>query len=189
MRRAAGLVLATVAMMGVLVACGDDEGDDGGTAAPDAARTLEEQREDVRKVALQVAPALADSVTGSLTFLRGSWAGCTSADQWTYRDFKYRVAGRIDATGLSVDSLTALTTVLTDEGFEVSVADDSDKQGADGVRDDLATGLNLYPEDGFVLISFAGQCVEVPEDERDAWAQRGEPDKNLVPPAASSPAE
>lgn len=184
MRRGIRLAVAAVAMMGVLVACGDDEGGGGGgDADPQASQRLEAQRDDVRRVALQVAPALADSLTGSsLTFLRGSWTGCTSADEWTYRDFKYRVAGRIDATDLSTESLSTLQRVLADEGFEVSAEDD--KAGLNGVRDDLATGLTVYPDDGFVLISFAGQCVEVPEDEREAWAQRGEPDKNLVPPAA-----
>lgn len=174
---------------GVMAGCGDDEPSSGGGASAGAEQRLEEQRDEVRELALQVAPALADSVSGTLTFLRGSWAGCTSADQWTYRNFKYRVAGRIDATELSADSLAALQRVLRDEGFELSTPEADGEPGADGVRKELAAGLRIYPDDSFALISFAGSCIDVPEDQREAWGSRGEPDKNLVPPAASSTAE
>ncbi|MFS3127885.1 hypothetical protein ACLM5J_05735 [Nocardioides sp. Bht2] len=189
-RRGAWWAALMIVAGSVMTACGDDGSSTGGGGDPAAAeQRLEEQRDAVRELALQVAPALADSVSGTLTFLRGSWAGCTSADQWTYRNFKYRVAGRIDATGLSADSLTTLQGVLRDEGFEVSTPEADGEPGADGVRKELAAGLRIYPDDSFALVSFAGSCVDVPEGDREAWGSRSEPDKNLVPPAASSPAE
>lgn len=190
-RRSSWLLALVIVAGGALVGCGDDEPKADSGESAQVEEKLGAQREAVRELALQVGPALADSVSGSLTFLRGSWAGCASADQWSYRNFKYRVAGRIDATDLSAESLEPLQQVLRDEGFELSSnsVETDEPPGTDGVRKDLAVGLRIYLDDSFALISFAGSCVDVPEADREAWGSRGEPDKNLVPPAASSSGE
>lgn len=169
-----------VAVLAVAAGCGTDEGgddvDDAGTAG--AAQQLSAQRDDVRSLTRDVAPVLATALPGTPAFANGSWEGCDTADlEFRYRNFKYVVSGRIDAGAGSRRPYAApLAAALEQQRFDVQ----TDPEGLTARRDGLEVRVREYPDQGFVLFGVSGPCVDVPEDEREAWDRRQEPQPDVL---------
>ncbi|WP_193609267.1 hypothetical protein [Nocardioides lijunqiniae] len=154
---------------------GADRGVDGGA---DGGAALERQREDVRSAAAQLVTGAIGVLGGRSSHTGGGFDGCESAGPDEFRTFRYRASGRVDVgPGAVRPYLDALAPVLTSAGFDEPVA--RERPGGRSLqaeRDGVSASFSELPGAGdYVLVNLQGPCVEVPEDERDAWLRRQDP--------------
>ncbi len=176
MRVLAGLLLLAAGLSG----CGGGGGDD--VDGSEATSALEGQRDEVRTVASELVRAAVAGLDGRPSATTGGYEGCESAFPEEYRTFRYRATARVDAgRGATPPYLTGLGAVLTDAGFDEPTP--GERPGGStltAVRDDLSATFSELPEQGaYVLLAVEGPCVEVPEDDRDAWQRRQDPESYL----------
>jgi hypothetical protein len=155
-RPAAALLVAAVATGATGCGGGGDQVSD-----DHAATRLEQQRDGVR--------GLATDLTGSLGPTSESWGryeGCDSAFNDVYRNFRYLAQLRLDAAPEGpLDPVLAAAGLTRDDA-----ASEPDKLRA--TRDDLSVSFWTLPAGG-LLVTVQGPCVDVPEDARADWTQRG----------------
>lgn len=172
----AGLVALVV--LGV-AACGPEEDDVDGT---DATTRLEQQREDVRAATADLQRQAADALSGTVTASSGQWRGCESAGIEEFRNFRYLADARIDVPGdTRRPYLGLLDAAFERAGFSTGEA--GERPGGRtlvATKADLTASFSELPEQGdYVLLSVAGPCIDVPEDERDDWLVRDEPSPEI----------
>jgi hypothetical protein len=170
-----------------LGACAAPDGDDpaGGvsrTPEPAAAR-LERQRSDVRAAARTLLHDAERRLGGRTALSTGAWRGCESAGIEEYRNFRYLGQARVDVTAGAVDpALTPLRGVLEGAGFtagEVRRGPGGGRTSLAGTRGDL-TAVFSRAGGSVVGLDVYGPCVDVPEEDRDAWLRRDEPTPDLL---------
>jgi len=156
-----------------LVAGCAGEGDE--VDADQAETTLEQQRDDVRALARELASATEGAVDGSVSEALGRWEGCDSAFNDVYRNYRYRAQVRLDAP--RGDLLDPLEAVVAEAGLTVAT-DDQEEDKLRASRDGLSVSFWQLPDatSGALLITIHGECVDVPENEREDWLHREEPD-------------
>lgn len=202
MRVSVRLALA-VALVLVLGGCGGEAGDPGSTpssstpttgaaqrtedlsgmSGQEAERRLQQSRSRVRAAAEELVDASALALEGGLRgSARGRYAGCAenpSGSQVTA--FQYVVDWRVDAgPGAERPYLDRLAKVLRQRGFEVQPPrGDDDKTTLHGRRGGVVAGFTEYPGQDFVLAGVSGPCLEPPEELRDRWLKREDPDPEL----------
>jgi hypothetical protein len=162
---------------------GDDARDSASPGAEPAQTRLERQRSDVRAAARTLLHDAERRLGGRTALSAGAWRGCESAGIEEYKNFRYLGQARVDVPAGAVDpALTPLRGVLEDAGFtagEVRRGPGGGRTSLAGTRRDLtavfsrtggsAVGLDVY-----------GPCVDVPEEDRDAWLRRDEPTPDLL---------
>ncbi|GAB2881688.1 hypothetical protein GCM10027026_35830 [Myroides odoratimimus subsp. xuanwuensis] len=167
--RVAG-VLVAILLGGLLTGCTEEDD------TVDAAQRLEQQRDDVRARAGELIPSLARRVDAQVAGSDSRFEGCTTAGpDWTYRDFSYGASARLDGLGERT-VIERLGAALEDDGY---VLDEPSAEGERTVvtatRDDSDVRVQLTEyagKDHFVVVGLRGRCVEVPEDQREAWGER-----------------
>jgi hypothetical protein len=175
--------LLLLVLAGGLGACGFVAGDDG-PVDPDAAHAddeLEQQRAAVRDAAAALLRGAERALAGQVATGTGSWRGCESTFNDQHRNFQYLAEGRVDATGPR-PYLETVRAVLEDAGFVVG--HESKRPGGRSLtasRDAVSATFSELPEQGdYVLLSVSGPCVDVPEDQRDAWERKRDPSPALL---------
>ena len=151
------------------------EGDE--VDADRAEATLQQQRDDVRALARELASATEGAVDGSVSEALGRWEGCDSAFNDVYRNYRYSAQVRLEAS--RGDLLNRLEAVVAGAGLTVE-PDDQEEDKLRASRDGLSVSFWQLPAgtSGALLITIHGECVDVPEDEREQWLHREEPDPN-----------
>ena len=156
MRLAALLLLAAVP-----AGCGGG-GDE--VAEDHAVPQLEQQRDDVRGLATDLAESLGS--WGAVTESWGRYEGCDSAFNDVYRTFRYLARLRLDAApDHPLDPILQAAGLTRDDA-----ASEPDKLRA--TRGDLSVSFWTPPAGG-LLVTVQGPCVDVPEDARADWTRRG----------------
>jgi hypothetical protein len=176
------VALATVATL-VPTGCADSEGGrdvDG----RDAETTLLRQRSDVRDAARALLRGAEEALPGTTATSTGSWRGCESDGPDEYRTFRYLARARVDVAGRSGAGSTyldPLRPVLEEAGFRVGEAGagPGDRRSLDARRGDLVAVFSLTGAGAFVTLSVSGPCVDVPEEDREEWQRRREPDPSV----------
>jgi hypothetical protein len=179
-----GLAAGLMTGMASCATTGDDA-----TSRPDRAATLlDSQRTDVRAAARTMLKGAEQRLAGTATRGTGGWRGCESAAVEEYRNFRYLAQGRVEVgPGAPERSLTALREVLEDAGFTAGEVGPGPGGGGStsivGTQRDLMAvfsstgGAAVGPVIG---LDVYGPCIDVPEDERDAWLRRDEPTPALL---------
>ena len=157
--------LAAACAVLALAACSDG----GADVDSDAAATLEQQRTDVRALTRDLVAGAEQTVAASVRTADARWEGCRSAFNETYASYRYAAQVRLEAT--SADLLADLAPVAS-----LEPAGDPEPDKLRGTRDGLEVSFWALPagSQGALLLTVQGPCVEVPEDERDAWRDRRE---------------
>lgn len=173
--------LVAVLALGVIgvAACGPEEDDVDST---DATTRLEQQREDVRAATSDLQRYAADTLSGTVTGSSGQWRGCEAGGLEEYKNFRYLADARIDVSaGTARPYLGALGDAFERAGFSAGEA--GERPGGRtlvATRADVTASFSELPEQGdYVLLSVAGPCIDVPEDERHDWLVRDEPDPEI----------
>lgn len=181
MRSRGAAALLAVLLLG-MVGCGtDDEGEDDVEDA-DAAAQLEQQRTDVRAATSDLQKGAADALGGSVTSSTGQWRGCESGGLEEFKSFRYLAGARIDVTGSTAHPyLDLLGDAFERAGFSAPEA--GERPGGRTLRatsGDVSASFSELPEQGdYVLLSVAGPCIDVPEDDRDDWLTKKEPTPDI----------
>ena len=155
--RVAALLLAAAVTAGE-TGCGggDDEVSD-----DHAVPQLEQQRDDVRGLATDLTATL-----GETSEAWGRYEGCDSAFNDVYRTFRYLARLRLDAAPEHpLDPILQAAGLTRDDA-----ASEPDKLRT--TRGDLSASFWSLPAGG-LLVTVQGPCVDVPEDARADWTQRG----------------
>ncbi len=174
-----GVVGVVALLLGVLFACGED----GTVISGTESQALEQQRDDVRALAVTLTDGARGAVAAEVLTSDGDWEGCTSAFPETYRDYRYRATVRLSASSRDGDLLQPLRPVIDDAGLATSGQDDPAKLRAG--RDGIETSFWQLPPatadagQGDLLLTVIGPCIEVPEDQRDAWRDKRESEPEL----------
>ena len=171
--------LLTLVLLAALGACGrggDDEVD-----ADDASRTLDHQRTEVRLAARELVIAAEKHLPGTTRNSSSGFRGCESSFPEQFRTFQYLAQARIDTgPGSATAYLDRLRPVLEDAGFTVEDL----REEANGFttlaagRGDLSASF-VHTGGPFVGLDVSGRCVEVPEDQREAWLRTEEPNPEI----------
>ena len=116
-------------------------------------------------------------MAGSVRSARRPLGGLPVGVQRDLRQLPLRRPVRLDADGPADpgDLLAALHEVVADAGLtRTARTPQPDKLRA--ARDDLSVSFWQLPagSEGALLLTVQGGCVDVPEDERDAWRDRRE---------------
>jgi hypothetical protein len=155
-RPAAWLLVAALSAGAAGCGGGDDEVSD-----DQAASQLTQQRDDVRGLATDLTAFL-----GETSESWGRYEGCDSAFNDVYRTFRYLAQLRLDtAPATSLDPVLAGAGLTRDEA-----ASEPDKLRA--TREDLSVSFWTLPAGG-LLVTVQGPCVDVPEDARADWTEKG----------------
>jgi hypothetical protein len=164
-RRAAGLLVLALA-----AGCGGGGG--GEVSSEESAARLEQQRTQVRALTRDLTAAATSAVGGSVRTASARWEGCRSAFNETYASYRYAAQVRLDASG--GDLLGPLQQVVSAAGL--SPTEDAEPDKLRAARDDLSVSFWQLPagSEGALLLTVQGDCVDVPEDQRDAWRDRQE---------------
>lgn len=183
-----GLVAGLVTGMVSCATTGDDEP----TGSDHAATLLDRHRTDVRAAARAMLQGAERRLGGTATHGTGAWRGCESSAVEEYRNFRYLAQGRVDVGPDAPErSLAALRAVLEDAGFTAGevepgpgggrstrlVGTDGDLTAVFSKTVDSSGGAEIGPVIG---LDVYGPCVDVPEDEREAWLRRDEPTPDLL---------
>ena len=158
------------------------------TGRDPAAALLDRQRADVRAAARAMLQGAERRLRGTATRGTGAWRGCESAAVEEYRNFRYLAQGRVDVgPGAPEQTLSALRAVLGDAGFTAGEVGPGPGGGRStrlvGTDGDLTAVFSSTggPSSGPVVgLDVYGPCVDVPEEERDAWLRRDEPTPDLL---------
>jgi hypothetical protein len=171
--------LLTLVLLAALGACGrgrDDEVD-----ASDASRTLEHQRTEVRRVARDLVIAAEKHRPGTTHNSSSGFRGCESSFSEQFRTFQYLAQARIDTgPGSAASYLEKLRPVLEDAGFTVEDL----REEPNGFttlaagKGDLSASF-VHTGGPFVGLDVCGRCIEVPEDQREAWLRKEEPNPEI----------
>lgn len=174
----AGLVTGVVLVTFGVAACGPEEDHVDSTDETNATTRLEQQREDVRGATADLQRYAAETLAGTVTGSSGQWRGCESGGLEEYRNFRYLADARIDVPADTARPyLELLGDAFEQAGFSAGEA--RERPGGRtlvATRADVTASFSELPEQGdHVLLSVAGPCIDVPEDERDDWLVRDEP--------------
>ena len=172
--------LLTLVLLAGLGACADAGGEDE-VDADDASAALEQQRSDVRRAARQLALAAEQALSATTRTSSSGYRGCESAFPEEFRDFQYLAQARIDTgPGSGTSYLERLRPVLEDAGFTVEDLREEPNGFTTlaAARGDLSASF-VHTGGPFVGLDVSGPCVEVPEDQRDAWLRRDEPQPEI----------
>jgi hypothetical protein len=171
--------LLTLVLLAALGACGRGGKDE--VDPTDASRTLEHQRTEVRLVARDLVIAAEKHLPGTTRNSSSGFRGCESSFSEQFRTFQYLAQARIDTgPGSAASYLEKLRPVLEDAGFTV---EDLRKEPNGfttlaAARGDLSASF-VHTGGAFVGLDVSGRCVEVPEDQREAWLRKEEPDPEI----------
>ena len=168
------ILLAGVVIAG-LVACGSPEGEDD-VDASEATQALERQRAEVREAAKALLVGAEKNLPGTTSNSTGGYRGCESAFNEQFRNFQYLAQARVDAPpGPGSAYLEKLRPVLEEAGFTVEDVREEPNGFTTlaGARGDVSASF-VHTGGPFVGLDVSGQCVEVPEDQRDAWLRKEE---------------
>ncbi len=174
MRRALVLV-PTVLALAVLTGCQDEE------PAADAGERLLEQRDGARDAMRVLLRELGADLGGTVGDATGNFEGCASDFTDDTTSFRYLARARVDAGAGAPDPLLdAAPAALEAAGFgsvsRAAVPEGTAATGSDGPLEGSVTerpGIG-----GWVIVDVAGECLEVPKDERDDWLAR---DADTIP--------
>ncbi len=166
MRLAAG---AVAALLLVVAGCEPEGGTD---VSSESSSRLEQQRTEVRALTRDLVTRTVATVDGSVRTADARWEGCRSAFNETYASYRYAAQVRLDA--LADDLRESLVAVVSETGL--SPAQDTEPDKLRATREDLDVSFWQLPagSQGAVLLTVQGPCVDVPDDERDAWRDRQE---------------
>jgi len=173
------ILLAGVVIAG-LVACVSPEGEDEVDPA-EATQALERQRAEVREAARSLLVGAEKSLPGTTRNSTGGYRGCESAFSDEFRNFQYLAQARIDAPHASGSAyLERLRPVLQDAGFTVEdVREESNGfTTLAAAKGDLSASF-VHTGGAFVGLDVSGQCIEVPEGQRDTWLRKQEPEPEI----------
>lgn len=170
--------LLTLVLLAGLGACGPSGEDP--VDADDANQALEQQRTDVRAAARTLLAGAEEELSGTIRASSGSYRGCESTFPDQFRTFQYLAQARIDTgPGSGVSTLAKLGPVLEDAGFTVG-----DLRGEPNgfttlaaEKGDLSASF-VHTGGAFIGLDVSGPCVEVPEDQREAWLRK-DPDADI----------
>ena len=172
--------LLTLVLLAGLGACGDP-GDDDQVDAEDASKALEQQRTDVRAAAGELLLGAEKVLSGTTHTSSGRYRGCESTFSDEFRNFHYLAQARVDTgPGSAASSLERLRPVLEAAGFTVEDL----REEANGfttltaAKGDLSASF-VHTGGPFVGLDVSGPCVDVPEDQREAWLRKEEPNPEI----------
>lgn len=174
-RRWAALALALAGVGG----CGTTDGGD--HVGPDRARArLEQQREEVRVAAHELLLVAERALPGATANSVGGYEGCESAFNDEFRNFRYLAQARVDvdpASSAAAPFLADLRPALEGAGFSVGeVTHEPNGFVSLGATRGEVSAVFVHTGAGrFVGLDVAGDCVDVPEDDREYWLRRHEP--------------
>ncbi len=175
----AGTALLAVAVLALAGCGGGEEGD--GVDSADATAKLEKQRDDVRAATAELQKSAAKALGGTVTSSTGDWQGCEAGGLEEYKNFQYLADVRIDVATAARPYLDHLGAVFEEAGF--GPAEPGERPGGStlhGKRDDIGASFSELPDQGdYVLLNVGGPCVDVPEDERDDWLTKDEPEPEI----------
>ena len=172
--------LLTVVLLAGLGACADAGGDDE-VDAEEASRALEQQRNDVRLAARELVLAAEKALSATTRNSSSGYRGCESAFPEEFRDFQYLAQVRIDTgPGSAASYLQSLRPVLEEAGFAVEDLREEPNGFTTlaAARGDLSASF-VHTGGPFVGLDVSGRCVEVPEDQREAWLRKDEPNPEI----------
>jgi hypothetical protein len=177
-RYAAGLLAAALVL--AVTGCSGENGDDVDPAQ--ATAQLEKQRDDVRAATSELQRSAAKALGGTVTSSSGQWRGCESGGLEEYKNFRYLAGARIDVGGGDRPYLDRLQAVFEETGF--GALEPGERPGGRTLhaeRQDVAASFSELPDQGdYVLLSVAGPCIDVPDDEREDWLTRDEPTPDIT---------
>ncbi|MEJ7795518.1 MAG: hypothetical protein WKF50_08195 [Nocardioides sp.] len=145
----------------------------------EATAALEQQRLDVRAVAKDLVEGSERALSGRMATSSGQYRGCDSAFLDEFRNFRYLAQARVDAgPGSTAPHLDALVGVLEAAGFsEPTLGERPGGSTLTADHDAIGVTISELPDQGdYVLLSVAGPCVDVPEDQRDEWLTKIDPE-------------
>jgi type II secretory pathway pseudopilin PulG len=173
-------ILLTVVLMAGLGACGMAGGGDQ-VDANDASQALEQQRTDVREAARALMLGAEQALPGTTRNSAGRFRGCESAFPEEFRNFQYLAQARIDTgPGSGASYLEKLRPVLEDAGFTVEALRD-EPNGFTTLaagKGDLSASF-VHTGGPFVGLDVSGRCIDVPDDQRETWLRKEEPDPEI----------
>jgi hypothetical protein len=168
-------LLTTVLLVG-LSACGLTSGEDT-VESDDASTALEQQRSDVRAAARALLLGAEKELSATARERSSGFRGCESAFGEQFRSFEYLTQARID-TGPGTDALLLrkLRPVFEEAGFTVDDLPEEPNGFTTlaAAKGDLA-GSFVHTGGPFIGLDVSGPCVDVPEDEREAWLRKDGP--------------
>lgn len=140
---------------------------------------LERQREEVRSVAADLVRRAVDALHGRPSLAAGRFLGCESASESAYATFRYTATARVDAgDDTPRPYLEVLRAALMEAGFDEPTT--TRRPGGTtllATRAGLSASFAELPAAGdHVLLRVDGPCVEVPEQGRDAYLERTDPE-------------
>jgi len=172
--------LLTMVLLVGLGGCGLPGGEDQ-VDADDASQALEQQRTDVRDAARALLLGAEKELSATTRNSAGRFRGCESAFADEFRNFQYLAQARIDTgPGSGASYLEKLRPVLEDAGFTVEDV----REEPNGFttlaagKGDLSASF-VHTGGPFVGLDVSGQCVDVPEDQRETWLRKEEPDPEI----------
>lgn len=178
-RRVAVAAAAVVATGGCgLSGSGEGSGDGGGERARVA---LERQRTESRELARVLLDGAATALPGAVspTATGGGWRGCESGFHDEFRSFRYQMSARVDlapSARVPRPHLAPLRAVLADAGLDATRAlRPNGSATLGGEQGGLAAQFVHTGAGRFLLLQVVGECVDVPEGDRDHWLRRDEP--------------
>jgi hypothetical protein len=177
------IMLRTLLAMLLLVglgACGVSGGDDQ-VDADDATRTLEQQRTDVRETARELLLAAEKELSGTTRTSSSGFRGCESAFAEQFHNFQYLAQARIDTgPGSATAHLERLRPTLEEAGFTVEDLREEPNGFTTlaAAKGDLSASF-VHTGGPFLGLDVSGACIEVPEDQREAWLRKEEPNPEI----------
>ena len=172
-------MLLALVLLVVLGACGrggKDEVDSEGSSS-----TLEHQRTEVRLAARDLVISAEKHLPGTTRNSSSGFRGCESSFSEEFRTFHYLAQARIDTgPGSALSYFQKLRPVLEDAGFTVEDLREEPNGFTTlaGGKGDLSASF-VHTGGPFVGLDVSGRCVEVPEDQREGWLRKEEPDPEI----------
>ena len=172
--------LLTLVLLAGLGACGDSGGEDQ-VDAEDASKALEQQRTDVRAAAGVLLRGAERALSGTTHTSSGHYRGCESTFSDQFRNFHYLAQARVDTgPGSAATSLERLRPVLEGAGFTVEDLREEPNGFTTlaAAKGDLSASF-VHTGGPFVGLDVSGPCIDVPEDQREAWLRKEEPNPEI----------
>ena len=170
----------TLVLLAGLGACGDSGGEDQ-VDAEDASKALEQQRTDVRAAAGALLRGAERALSGTTHTSSGHYRGCESTFSDQFRNFHYLAQARVDTgPGSAATSLERLRPVLEGAGFTVEDLREEPNGFTTlaAAKGDLSASF-VHTGGPFVGLDVSGPCIDVPEDQREAWLRKEEPNPEI----------